>query len=69
MQTEKLEILSVEELSKYISRTPSAIRNLVMRRKVPYRRLSGRLAFLKNEIDAWINNSPGLRVDEILKKH
>lgn len=59
------EYLTVEELSEYLKRTPGAIRNLVLRRKVPYRKPGGRLLFEKSEIDRWIKEAPGISYEEI----
>jgi hypothetical protein len=58
--------LTVDDLSSYIHRTPGAIRNLVLRRAIPYRKPAGRLLFLKEEIDRWIKLSPGQDLEEII---
>lgn len=50
---------------EYLGRSPGAIRNLVLRRAIPFRKPGGRLVFIKSEIDAWIDAAPGLRLDEI----
>ena len=55
-------------LSSYIHRTEGAIRNMVMRRAIPFRKAGGRLVFLEEEIDEWINLSEGATLDEILDK-
>ena len=60
------EYLNVEELALYIKRSKGAIRNLVLRRAIPYRKPAGRLMFLKNEIDEWIENAPGKKCEELL---
>ena len=49
-----MEILDAKEVAQYLKRSPSAIRNLVMRRKIPYRKAGGRLIFFKEEIDRWL---------------
>jgi excisionase family DNA binding protein len=49
--------LDVAGLSKYIPRSPGAIRNLVLRRVIPFHKPGGRLLFIKNEIDEWIKQS------------
>jgi hypothetical protein len=46
-------------------RTAGAIRNLVMRRQIPYRKVGGRLVFLKSEIIEWLDRSPGLRPEDL----
>jgi hypothetical protein len=57
--------LNIDELASYISRSKGAIRNLVLRRAIPYRKPAGRLIFLKEEIDKWIKFAPGQTLDEI----
>lgn len=57
--------MSVEELASYIKRSKGAIRNLVLRRVIPYRKPAGRLIFLKEEIDQWVQMAPGKKLEEI----
>jgi hypothetical protein len=49
---------------------PSAgsVRTLASRRKIPFRKIGGRLIFLREEIDQLIENSAGLTLDEYQKK-
>lgn len=60
-----MEILSVEKVASMIDRSPGAIRNLVLRRKIPYRKAGGRLVFLRDEVERWIVESPGMTIDEV----
>ncbi|NIO21614.1 MAG: helix-turn-helix domain-containing protein [Candidatus Aenigmarchaeota archaeon] len=57
--------LTVNDLSKMIGRSPGAIRNLVLRRRIPYRKPGGRLLFLAEEIDRWIDQAEGVRVEDL----
>ena len=59
-----MEIFTTKTLSQYIDRSPAAIRNMVMRRDIPYRKVSGVLTFIRQEIDSWIETAPGLTMDE-----
>ena len=59
------EIFNTEECGTFIKRTPGAMRNLVMRRKIPFRKVGGRLVFLKSEIVEWIENAPGVRLKDL----
>jgi hypothetical protein len=59
------EYFDVQSLSHYIPRSPGAIRNLVLRRTIPFRKVGGRLIFEREEIDKWIRSSEGLSFDEI----
>jgi len=54
-----------DDLSEFLGRSSGAIRNLVMRRAIPYRKVGGRLMFLKSEITAWIENAPGVRIEDL----
>lgn len=55
-----------QQLASYIHRTPGAIRNLVLRRAIPFRKPGGRLLFVKTEIDEWVASSEGVSLEEIL---
>jgi len=58
--------LTIDELSSYIRRSKGAIRNLVLRRAIPYRKPAGRLLVLKEEIDEWVQNAPGRKLEELV---
>jgi len=62
------EYFSTAEASRFIKRSPAAIRNLVLRRMIPYRKPGGRLMFIKSELEQWIMNAPGVSMDEIQKE-
>lgn len=57
--------LNTAECALLIKRTPGAVRNLVMRKQIPFRKPSGRLMFVKSEIESWIHNAPGMRVEDL----
>ena len=57
--------MGTEEAAAFLGRSPGAVRNLVMRRAIPYRKVAGRLVFLRHELIEWIEGSPGLRPDEL----
>jgi excisionase family DNA binding protein len=61
------EYLSTEGLSPLIKRTKPAIRNLVMRRQIPFRKPGGRLLFIRSEIEEWIRDAEGVSYEEIKK--
>lgn len=64
MRLEKA-FLNTEEVSALIGRSPGAVRNLVLRRQIPFRKPGGRLMFLRSEILLWIESAPGLRINEL----
>ena len=55
--------MNTAEVANYLRKSPGAIRNLVLRRRIPFRKLAGRLLFRKSEINAWIDRSTGLRLE------
>lgn len=65
MSTEKIELWKVEETAKFLKRSPSAIRKLVLRGKIPFRRVGGRICFIEREIVEWIQVSPGKSLDDL----
>ena len=62
-----MNLLNVDELAGYLKRSPSSIRNLVMRRQIPFKKVAGRLIFLKEEIDKWVYDAPGITLEEMGK--
>ncbi len=60
-----IKIWNTSDCASYLGRSEGAVRNLVLRRAIPYRKVGGRLVFLKREIDDWIETAPGLRVEDV----
>jgi hypothetical protein len=60
-----MEPLDTREAGRFVKRSPAAVRNLVLRKQIPYRRVAGRLVFIREELEEWIRGSPGLRIDDI----
>ncbi|MFC1888846.1 helix-turn-helix domain-containing protein [Thermodesulfobacteriota bacterium] len=56
--------LSCREAAEYLRRSSGAIRNLVMRRAIPFHKPGGRLLFVKSELDDWVRRSDGLTIKE-----
>jgi len=59
--------LNTDQAAKYIGRSPGALRNLVMRRQIPYRKVAGRLVFFQDELDKWWDKWPGVRLEDLQK--
>lgn len=57
--------LTTAQISKLLGRSEAAIRNLVMRRRIPFRRAGGRLTFIRSEIDQWIQQADGVRLEDL----
>ncbi len=60
-----MEFLNSKEAGEMIRRSPAAVRNLVLRRRIPYRKNGGRLIFIRSELEKWVRDSPGVSLDEI----
>jgi hypothetical protein len=60
--------LTTQQAARYIKRkSAGAVRNLVMRGKIPYRKVAGRLVFFSDELDAWMDQAPGLTLEEYFR--
>ena len=57
--------LNCIECAELIGRSTGAIRNLVLRRAIPFRKPAGRLLFLRHEIERWVENAPGVRAEDL----
>ncbi len=62
-----MKVMSLQEAADFTRRTPRAVRSLVLRRKIPFRKLAGRLIFIEAEIQAWIEKAPGVHLENIKK--
>jgi hypothetical protein len=58
------EFLNSREAGEMIRRSPAAMRNLVMRKRIPFRKVAGRLVFIRSELEKWVEGSPGVRLEE-----
>jgi hypothetical protein len=63
--TENKQYFDTKDAGVYLGRSDGAIRNLVLRRAIPFRKPGGRLVFIKSELDSWIRSAPGVRLEEI----
>jgi excisionase family DNA binding protein len=59
--------LNTDQAAKYIGRSAGAVRNLVLRRKIPYRKVAGRLVFFQDELEKWWDEWPGVRLEDLQK--
>jgi hypothetical protein len=60
-----MECLNTSEAGNLLRKSPSAVRNLVMRKAIPYRKVAGRLVFIREELEEWVRMSPGMSLDEL----
>ena len=57
--------MTLNETAAYLRRSAGAVRKLKMRRLIPFRKPGGRLVFIKEEIDLWIQRSGGVSLNDI----
>lgn len=65
MATPEKRIWTTDDAAAYLGRTPAAVRNLVLRRLIPYRKVGGRLAFIPEEIEKWVRSAPGVTLENL----
>lgn len=59
-----VELLYISDAASYFNCSQKAIRRRVERKILPYRRLGGRICFLRSELQAFIENLPGTSLAE-----
>jgi excisionase family DNA binding protein len=57
-------ILVVEDAARLLGNSEKSIRQCVARRTLPFRKLGGRVIFLKDELEAFLRDLPGCSLDE-----
>jgi len=60
--------LITEEVALLSGRTPKAIRRMVERGQLPYRKLGRRVLFLRAELEEFLEALPGLRPADVRKR-
>jgi len=64
-----MNLWSIKKTAEFLDRSEGAVRNLVLRRKIPFRKVGGRhLMFIEDEITAWIQKAPGVTLDDCMKR-
>ena len=62
-------LLNIKEAAEYVSLSPNVIRDLIGKRRFPYVNISrGEKAVFRfdvRELDKWIDDLPGMNVDEL----
>jgi predicted DNA-binding transcriptional regulator AlpA len=60
--------MPIEEVMDVTGRkTRAAIRQLVWRRKIPHKKIAGKVVFLRHEIEEWLASAPGLTLEQLKK--
>lgn len=56
-------ILDVRGAASLLGMTDKALRRQVERGRVPFRRLGRKVIFLRNELEAWLHELPGVTLE------
>ena len=59
---------NVDEAADFTGRTPDAIRRMVERGQIPYRKWGKRVIFVREELEEFLDNLPGLRPADVKKR-
>lgn len=63
------EVMSFEQALHFLPGfTKWGLYNMVRRGQIPYRKRGRRIVFLKSELIKWVENLPGVGIDEALNK-
>ncbi len=58
-------LLDVPETAAVLGRSENAIRRMVERRQIPYRKSGRRVLFLESELRSFIDALPGLSLEDL----
>lgn len=62
-------VLDVRNAAALLGMSEKALRHLVERRRIPFRRLGRKIIFLKTELDAWLGSLSGISLQEVKSIH
>jgi excisionase family DNA binding protein len=60
--------LNTNEAALFLGRTPKAIRRMVDRGQIPFRRWGKRIVFVREELEEFVNALPGMRPADVKKR-
>jgi excisionase family DNA binding protein len=58
-------VLSVRDVAELLGCSGQAVYKLTYRRQLPYRKLGGKVIFLKRELEQYLDQLPGLSIRDI----
>jgi len=61
-------LLDVPETAAMLGRSENAVRRMVERRQIPYRKSGRRVLFLESELKAFIEALPGLSIEDLRER-
>ena len=63
---QRLTPTNTEGAARVINRTQGAVRQLVARRQIPFRKCGKSVVFFEEELLDWMDSQPGVRLEEVL---
>ena len=66
--TIKERLLGVEGAAEMLGRSENAVRRMVERRQIPFRKSGRRVLFLESELRAFIDALPGVSLEEVRQR-
>ena len=66
--TRKERLLGVEGAAEMLGRSENAVRRMVERRQIPFRKSGRRVLFLESELRAFIDALPGVSLEEVRQR-
>ena len=63
-----MEPWDTKQAGQFLKRSPAAVRNMVLRRIIPHRKVAGRLIFIRKELEEWVRRSPGVSIKDLEQK-
>ena len=57
--------VGVREVSDILGRSQASVRHLTSRGLIPHRKICGRVCFNISEVEAWADQSPGVRLEDL----
>ncbi len=60
-------LMDVRGLASYLGTSEHCVRSRVRRREIPFKKMGGRLLFLKHEIDQYLEQLPGCDLEEAVQ--
>jgi excisionase family DNA binding protein len=61
-------LLDVQETAAMLGRSENAVRRMVERRQIPYRKNGRRVLFLESELSEFIEDLPGLSLADVRER-
>ncbi len=58
-------ILDVRGAACLLGLTEKGLRHLIERRRIPHRRIGRRVVILRDELDRWLHDLPGISLEEV----